>query len=210
MRVVGVLALLLIPGVASASPTVTAAVTGGSLGVGPEFGVRGTHIGVRGDATFLNFAVTVHSDDTQYDGRAKLRSAGGMIDVYPFGGGLHVSVGGRYNRNRGTVKATPTRNTLIGGSSFTPTQIGTLSGSGRVKKYAPALSLGYGSKPGRGFLWGLDAGAFFQGRVQVSALTSSTGMIPQTRLDAEQANLQADVGKYKVFPLLQAKIGWRF
>jgi hypothetical protein len=202
--------LVLSPAAVSASPTVTTAITGGTLGVGPELGVRETHVGIRANATFLGFGVTIKSDDTKYDGDAKLRSAGATLDVYPFGGGFRLSAGARYNRNRGTVTATPTRNTSIGGFTFTPAQIGTLSGRGDVKKFAPALSLGYGSKPGRGFLWGLDGGAMFQGRVRVSSLVSSTGMIPQQRLVAERDDLQNDVGKYRIFPLAQATVGWRF
>lgn len=210
MRAALVLAFSLMPVAASASTTVTAAVTGGTLGIGPELGIRGTNLGVRSSATFLGFGLTVHSNDIKYDGDANLRSAGAALDLYPFGGGFRLSAGARYNRNRGKVTATPTRSTSIGGQTFTPAQIGTLTGRGDVKKFAPTLSLGYGSKPGRGFLWGLDAGAMFQGKVRVSQLVSSTGMIPQSRLDAERADLQSDVSKYKVYPLAQVTVGWRF
>ena len=204
------LMLSLIPSAASATPTFTAAVTGGTLGIGAQVGVRNEQLGIRVDAAFLGFNATINSDDTKYDGHAELRSYGVMLDLYPFGGGLRLSSGARLNRNGGKVTATPTRNTSIGGFTFTPAQIGTLRGSGSVRDLAPAITFGYGTKVGRGFLWSVDAGALFQGRVRVSPLTSSTGMIPQSRLDAERGDLQDDVGKYKVFPIAQIAAGWRF
>jgi hypothetical protein len=195
---------------AFAESTTTTSVTGGSLGIGPEIAWRGDRIGIRGNATFLSFGHSLKSTGVRYDGTIKLGSAGAMLDLYPFGGGFRVSGGARYNANKARAVATPMQNASIGGQVFTPAQIGTLHGRAEVTDLAPALTLGYGSGPGRGFAWGVEGGALFQGRVRISTLTSSTGLIPQARLDAERDDLQHDVGKYKVYPIAQLSVGYRF
>lgn len=190
---------------------VSLAVTGGTLGIGPEVGLRlSDRFGLRGNATFLGVGHHFDSSDLDYDGRLKLRSGGAMVDLFPFGGGFRLSAGARYNKNRARVVATPTGNASVGGQTFTPAQIGTLSGTGDVKRFAPAATLGWGSKPGKGFLFGFEAGALFQGRVRVSNFTSSTGLIPQARIEAERQDVQHDVDKVKVYPIVQIALGWRF
>lgn len=198
------------PAMASTSPDWDFGGTFGTLGMGPQLSVRGPHIGAHIDGTFLSLKGHVSSNGTHYRGRFDLRSAGAMIDLYPFGGRFHVSAGARYNGNNGTIEAMPDRVTVIGGMSFTPQQIGTVSGHVDTRKFAPAVTMGYGSKPGKGFNWRVEGGALFQGGVRLSALTSSTGMIPQANLVAERQQLQDDVGKYKVFPIAQLELGWRF
>jgi hypothetical protein len=195
---------------AFADSGVTASITGGSLGIGPELALRTNRIGIRANATFVSFHHRVKSTGVRYDGRFKLDSAGAMVDLYPFGGGLRISGGARRNANRARARATPTQATSIGGQTFTPTEIGTLRGHARVKDFASALTIGYGSGPGRGFAWGVDGGALFQGRVRLSTVTSSTGLIPQARLDAERNDLQHDIDRYKVYPIAQLSLGYRF
>ena len=156
----------------------------------------------------MSFHHRVKSPGVRYDGRFKLGSAGAMVDLYPFGGGLRISGGARRNANR--ARATPTQAASIGGQTFAPTEIGTLRGRAHVKDFAPALILGYGSGPGRGFAWGVEGGALFQGRVRLSTVTSSTGLIAQARLDAERDDLQHDINKYKVYPIAQLSVGYRF
>ena len=202
------LSLLAVPACAA---DLSLAVTGGTLGVGPEVGLRiSDTFGLRGNATFLSVSHHFGSSDLDYDGRLKLRSGGAMLDLFPFGGGFRLSAGGRYNGNRARVVATPTGNASVGGQTFTPAQIGTLTGNGKVKTLAPTATLGWGGKPGKGFLFGFEAGALFQGRARVSDFTSSTGLIPQPRIDAERLDIQHDVDKFKVYPLVQVALGWRF
>ena len=207
-----VFACALVLGVApaTAKPIFSLGLSASTLGIGPEAGVRGRYVGARADAAFFSLSHKFHSSDVDYSGKARLRSGGGTIDLYPFAGSFRISAGGRYNRNRARVVAMPNQPTSVGGFTFSPQQIGTLTGHGSVRNFAPSLSIGYGGQPKRGFAVGIDAGAFFQGRVRVSRLISSTGMIPQARLDAERADLQDDVDGYRVYPLLKVSLGYRF
>jgi hypothetical protein len=192
----------------------TAAVTGGTLGIGPEAAFRGRHFGVRGNATFLSVSRGFDSDDIDYDGKIKLRSAGIMLDVFPTGSGFRLSAGARTNGNRARVVATPTAPTEVGGTVYTPTQIGTLTGRADTKNFAPALTVGYAGGLRSGFVFGVEAGALFQGKVRIREFTSSSNFASnpafRASLEAERRDLQDDVDDYKVYPILQFSIGYRF
>jgi len=194
---------------------VTAAVTGGTLGVGPEIGLRfSERFGVRASATFLGFGADFDSDDITYRGDLKLKSFGAMVDLYPFGGGFRVSGGARINKNRAAVRATPTGTVEVGDTVYTAAQVGTLSGRADVKDFAPALTLGYGGSNRSGFMFGIEAGALFQGKARLRPLTA-TGTLSgnaafQASLERERISLQRDIDKVSVYPIVQLMLGWRF
>jgi hypothetical protein len=186
-------------------------VTGGTLGIGPEAGYRFSNtVGVRANATFLSISHGFDSDDVEYDGKVKLKSGGAMVDVFPFGGGFFVSGGARINGNKGRAVATPTAPQEIGGRVYTPAQIGTLRGRAETKNFAPQLTLGYGGGLRSGFTFGFEAGALFQGRVRLPSFTASNSGISAADLEAERADLQDDIDDYKVYPIVQLRIGYRF
>jgi len=186
-------------------------VTGGTLGIGPEAGYRFSNtVGLRANATFLSVSHGFDSDDIDYDGKVKLKSAGAMVDVYPFGGGFFLSGGARINGNKGRAVATPTAPVEINGTTYTPAQIGTLRGRAETKNFAPQLTLGYAGKLREGFFFGFEAGALFQGRVRLPALTSTGTGVGLADLNAERADLEDDIDDYKVYPILQLRIGYRF
>src|SRR5688572_20590109 len=96
------------PALAQNSGGVSAGVTGGTLGIGPELGYRFSDtLGVRGNVTFLSTDRSVESDGIDYDGDLKLGSGGVMLDFHPFRNGFRLSAGARINRNRVRLEATP-------------------------------------------------------------------------------------------------------
>ncbi|AUW59515.1 hypothetical protein C1T17_16960 [Sphingobium sp. SCG-1] len=199
------------PALAKDEARVTVAVTGGSLGVGPEVAYRATKkIGLRGNATFLSFSQSFGSNDLDYDGKVKLRSGGVMVDIYPFDGGFRISAGGRSNGNKGRVVATPNGPVTINGTIYTPAQVGTLSGKAGPKNFAPMLTVGYGGGIRPGLAFGVDAGAMFQGTVRLHDFTASNAMIRPQDIEAERRDLQDDIDGYKVYPVLQFSLGYRF
>ena len=198
-------------------PRIVAGVTAGTLGIGPEVGVRlSDHIGIRGSATFLGFGADFDSDDITYRGDLKLKSFGAMVDVHPFGGSFRVSGGARINRNRVEVRATPSADgtVSVGGEEYTAAQVGVLSGGADVKKFAPALTLGWAGSNRKGFFFGTELGVLFQGEARLREFRASgtAANDPDFRasLEAERRDLQDDIDKVKVYPILQLMIGWRF
>lgn len=199
------------PAFAQDAARVTASLMGGSLGIGPELAYRASDMfGVRGNATFLSFSQSFDSNDLDYDGKVKLRSGGVMVDIYPFNGGFRLSAGGRVNGNKGRVVATPTGPVTINGVRYTPAQVGTLSGRAATKNFAPMLTLGYGGGIRSGLAFGVDAGAMFQGTVRLRDFAASNAMIRPQDIEAERRDLQDDIDGYKVYPVLQFSLGYRF
>lgn len=195
--------------------TITLGVTGGTEGVGPELSYRVKEvIGLRANATFLGFSHSVTADKLRYDGRADLASGGAMVDLYPFRGGFFLSAGARINGNRGRLRATPTQDTRIGGRPFTPGQIGTISGRGETKNFVPQATLGYFGNVGSHLTIGFEAGALFQGAIRIRDF-GSNGILATdptyiARLEQERAQVQNDVDGYKVYPIAQIRLGYRF
>lgn len=197
------------------SSTVSVALSAGSLGVGPEVGVRfSDHLGVRGSAGFLNVNGSFESDDADYDGSIKLKSFGAMVDVYPFGGNFRLSGGARINRNAVEVSATPNDGATLGNNDYTAAQVGTLSGRAEPNKISPVLTLGWSGQNRRGFMFGFEAGALFQGAMKLDTFTA-TGTARDNAtfrqdLEIERRSLQNDIDKVKIYAILQFAIGYRF
>ncbi|MDJ0275802.1 hypothetical protein QLH51_03145 [Sphingomonas sp. 2R-10] len=203
------------PADADPSSTVSVALSAGSLGIGPEVGFRfSDHVGIRGSANFLNVSGSFESDDADYDGSIKLKSFGGMVDVYPFGGNFRLSGGARINRNAVVVSATPNGAATLGNNDYTAAQIGTLNGRAEPNKISPALTLGWSGKNQRGFMFGFEAGALFQGAMKLDTFTATgtarANATFQQDLEIERRSLQSDIDKVKVYPILQFAIGYRF
>lgn len=224
MRMIGMMALaasmVAVPATAQdvdGGTHVRAAITAGSLGIGPELGVRfSDHLGIRGSATFLGISPSVESDDETYDGNFRLRSYGAMVDVYPFGGAFRISGGARINRNRVTVGLTPgaDEEVTIGGVDYSGADVGRLSGRAQPNKFSPALTLGWAGSNRKGFFFGTELGVLFQGAFKLDSFQASGALRddPDFRaaLEEERLSLQRDVDKVKVWPIAQASLGWRF
>lgn len=186
-------------------------VTAGTLGVGPEASFRlSPPFGVRANAGFLSIHHNFKSDDIKYRGKVKLKSGGAMLDLYPFGGGFRVSAGARINGNGGSVTATPESEITINDIEYTPAEVGTLRGKAETKNFAPALSLGYGGSMRSGLMFGVEAGALFQGKVRIRRFTASGGGVNPADLEAERVSIQDDVDDYKIYPILQLILAYRF
>lgn len=189
--------------------------TAGTLGIGPEVGYRVNRtVGIRANASLLSFGADFDSDDVAYRGDVDLKSGGIMLDLYPFGGGFRVSAGARINGNKGELKATPTGTVDIGNGAYTAAQVGTITGKAEVKDFAPALTLGYGGGLRRGLAFTVEAGVLFQGAVRINEF-ASTGSLAndaafRANLELERQSLQNDVDDYKVYPILQLGLKYRF
>ncbi|MFD1787326.1 hypothetical protein ACFSC3_07055 [Sphingomonas floccifaciens] len=196
-------------------PVVSVAATAGTLGAGPQIGLRfSDRVGVRADAAFLSASADFDSDDITYGGDLKLKSFGAMVDLYPFGGAFRLSAGARINQNRVDVRATPTGTVEVGDTTYTAAQVGTLTGGADVKKLAPALTLGWGGSKRKGFFFTAEGGVLFQGAARLREFRASGTLQNDANfkasLERERVSLQDDISKVKVYPIAQLGLGWRF
>ncbi|HUD28130.1 MAG TPA: hypothetical protein VMQ93_04605 [Novosphingobium sp.] len=194
---------------------VTLSVTGGSLGVGPEIGFRPSPvIGLRASATLLGLGHDVGVDDIDYHGDLKLRSFGAAADLYPFAGAFRISAGLRVSRNRVDLVASPRQAVSIGGTTYTPEEIGTIQGKVRARKVAPTFTLGMAGNRSRGLAWSIDAGVMLHGKPRTQDLEATgelaTNPLFQADLSAEKTRIDDEVDDYKVYPIVQVSIGYAF
>jgi hypothetical protein len=175
----------------------------------PNFVVRGSYDAVRYDRDDSY-------DDIDYNAQLDFNSPGAFIDWHPTGNAFFVSAGAFLGTRDVNLDATPTTNTDIGGVVFTPAQIGNLTGKIELESTAPFVGLGYDNTfthPGH---WGfrLLAGAAFGDSPQVD-LNASGGSLSndptfQARLAQEEADIQEDADNFKVLPVVQVGVTYRF
>jgi hypothetical protein len=189
--------------------------TGGTLGGGPEVSYRaGTHLGLRANAAFLTFSHDEDIDDIDYDADMRLRSFGAMLDWYPVGGGFRISAGGRINDNEIAIFGAPGRNVRIGDTTYTPAQVGSLSGKVTTEDFSPMLTLGFGGTLAKGFTVAFEAGVMWQGEPRIDDLqaTGSFASLSQFQADLEQEEqrIEDDVDDYQLWPIAQIELLYRF
>lgn len=189
--------------------------TGGTLGIGPQVAFRpSAHFGVRANAEFLTVSRDEEVDDINYDGDLDLNSYGAMLDWFPMGGGLRISLGGRVNNTEIDLVGRPTTNVTVGNTTYTPQQVGTLTGTVTTDDFAPMLTVGYGGTLAEGFTLGAEIGVLFQGKAEIGNLRG-TGLLAnssqfQADIDREEREIEDDISDYDMWPILQVEFLYRF
>lgn len=212
-----------------ALPDLAVGVTAGTAGIGGQLTTRLLpFVNLRGSIQGLGYNRSLSKDGIDYDGKLKLLTYGGFVDVYPFIKGPRLSAGLIGNANKVRLKATCPDTCEVGDL--------TVSGDGAqingrlgFRNVAPYLGLGF-TNPMQGlpFYVGFDAGVMFHGKPKPRLAASGTGTVSdsegntrenvdlaqdpeiQAAIADEQANLAADVDQYKFYPIVQLSLGWRF
>jgi hypothetical protein len=204
-------AMALVPGTG-----LSIGVTGGTLGVGPEVGLKlNPLIGLRASASFLNFSGHGHVSDYGYEGHAHLGNFGGMVDLHPFLNGFRISAGVRdVSSNHIRFKGMATSDQTYGGVTFTPDEAGTLSGRIRARSVAPVATIGFAHTVLPGVYLGLDGGVLFQGHPRVTDIATTgelaTNPSAQDSLNDQIGKLRNRVRDYPYYPVAQLSLGYRF
>lgn len=199
-----------------AGGTLAVSLTGGTLGIGPEVSLRPIeNFGVRGNVTWLGFKLSEDVDDIEYDGDVDLLSVGAMADWYPFDGGLRISAGIRWNGNDLRLSSRPSNAVTIGGVTYTPAEIGRLTGTVDANEVAPLVTLGWGGRLKSGLTVGVEAGFLYQGSPTISNLRARGGLLEGdpgllADLEDEEELIEDEVESYKYLPVLQVMLLYRF
>jgi hypothetical protein len=192
---------------AALSAQVAVAGRAGTLGVGGEAGLELTRqIGLRGGVNFQPWEPTIELDEVEFTVQLPSPTYHAMVDLYPMGGGFRLSGGLTWFSSSVEVTARPTEPVEVGDQTYSPQEVGELLGEFETKEMAPYVGLGFGRLGGRrgvGFL--LDLGVAFHGEPSVSL--SATGPLSnqaafQANLAEEEANINEDARKYRVYPVL--------
>lgn len=201
------------PAPAAADP-ITVGPTIGTLGVGLEGGWRPLDfLGLRLGARAIAFDDHQSIGGIPYKFGANLSSGGPTLDIYPFGGGFRLSVGVNINGNNADVTSTPSTPVHIGSTTYTPAEIGTLTGKADYDSVAPYLGIGYAGGASESFVLALDAGVFYQGGPRVSlAASGPLASSPQLQSDLAQESrtIRSKIDWTAWYPAVQLAALFRF
>ncbi|MFQ5680546.1 MAG: hypothetical protein ACE5GG_00605 [Candidatus Omnitrophota bacterium] len=188
----------------------------GTLGGGAEGVLRLTrNINARLGVNAFQYTYSGTESDVKYDLDLNLLSFSGLVDWFPFSGSFHLSGGALVNRNKLDLTAQSAASYIIGNTTYTSAQLGTLTGELDFKELAPYAGIGWGNPFGREGRWTfvLDLGVMFQGapNVSLSADGSLSGNAAfQADLAREEENLEDEIGNFEFYPVASFGITYRF
>jgi len=187
-----------------------------TLGLGLEGGMRiNETFGVRLGGNWLGFDFDGIEGDIDYEADVTLASLGTLVDYHPFRGGFRLSGGLRFNFNQADLDGTPTEDIDIGDDTFSPDEVGTLTGDASFNVLAPYLGIGYGATLLEGSLSiGFDLGVMYQGQADVD-LDAESGLLAdsailEANLAIEEAEVEDDLEDFVIFPVAGLAIIYRF
>ena len=186
-----------------------------TLGVGVELSYRlSKGIGVRIGGNLFELSKDAAIENIDYRITPHLENGTAIVDLFPVGGAFHLSGGFLLNNNRVKMVARVNQNIDIGGTTYTPQQVGSLIGTLSFRKIAPYFGLGFGGRGRFAVLFDLGVGITGTPRIGLVGNTSLTGT-SKADFDANVAEELAQVrseidGKsyLKFHPVLS--LGFRF
>lgn len=200
-------------------PGVGVGVTGGTTGIAAEVKANplpSSRLLVRGSYNFAEFSGDFESDGIQYDGDFTLSNLGAFADLAPFGGPFYISGGAYIGKKEADLLATPASNVVIGGTTFTPADVGSLIGKAEFNDVAPYAGIAFDNFANSigGWSFNARAGVMFVGSADVN-LTSANGLLSTDpvlldELRQEIESIEDDASDYKYYPVVTLGIARRF
>lgn len=176
------------------------------------------HLVLRGGYNYFQYSANNSYESIGYNGDLNLSTLGAFLDFHPFGGSFMLTAGGFFGDKTLDLTADAANTYTIDGQSFTSAQTGTLELHGELEKSAPFVGLGWDTTYTGDGHWGFKflAGAMFTGSPKV-ALTSTGGTRTPTQdaafqqaLANENLTLKDTVDTFKVYPVVEAGLTFRF
>lgn len=189
----------------------------GTNGLGAEVTYGLTHIvRVRGGVYGFKAGFDTATTDINYDMNLRLLTGGGYVDIHPFKGRFRLTAGLMYNANRINAEGVVNSELVVGNSTFTPAQVGTLDGTIDFNDFSPYAGIGWGSPFTTDGNWAFEAdiGVLFQGAPDVR-LRSIDGELSgnQILLDAlaeEEQELEDEINFFKFYPVISLGVAYTF
>ena len=207
--ILAVAAFLAVPSVAESQLGLAA--RAGTLGVGGEAAIGvSERLVLRGGLGFSTLNPSTTFDDVEVDLTLPERWYNVGLDVY-LNGATRIGAGVLLRSDDPSIIGRLGAPTDIGGQTFTPDEIGTLSGTIRSNQRAAYALIGFGKHTDSGFGLSLDLGAAYMGDPEVT-LESEGGTYPnpselEARLAQEAQNFEDDMKTYlRFWPILNVAV----
>jgi hypothetical protein len=168
-----------------------------TLGLGAEVSYRPSdRVGVRGGFNYFQLTRESEVQGINYRVTPHLENGTVILDFFPLGGSFHLSGGLLFNHNEGRLVARLTEDIQIGSTTYTPSQVGSLTGIVDFKNTAPYAGIGFSGRGRVSFLFDLGVGFTGTPRASLNGTTNLVGS-EKAAFDAnvasEQAQLRADI-----------------
>ena len=182
------------------------------LGVDVSLGVL-PRIALRIGASVQPWEPSREIDDIDFELQLSTPNFMGSVDLY-LAGPFRLSAGLISFGSDIEVTGDLTEDVEIGNQTYSPEQIGTLTGVFDTKDIAPWAGIGLGKSLGPGVAFTMDLGVAFSGEPAVTLNASgplANDPVFRANLAQEEANLQEDASLVKLFPVLSIglSIGFR-
>ena len=183
------------------SGQVALAARASTLGLGAELSFRVARtMGIRLGGNYLEFTRNETIEDINYQATPHFENGTAILDLHPFGNAFHLSGGLLLNYNEGELIATLANDVTIGGRTYTPQEVGSLTGTVTFNNTAPYLGFGFAGQSRIAFLF--DLGVGFTGKPQVN-LVGETNLTGQAKtefdqnVEQERAEIEDEVNRRK-------------
>ena len=206
-------------------------IIGGTLGVGLSVTAPiNDYLNARATISGLDISVDdidvddedgIDGNELTFDGDAELGAVGALLDYHPFRGGLRVSTGLMYTRNKfegeGRCDASPGSLCEIGDATGVISRNDRVRGEVDYSGFAPYFGLGWGNAVDEAGRWSFsfDLGVMYTGEPDVSVSCSQVAnpasrVTCQQEADREEDELEDEIGDYEFYPVLQFGAAYRF
>ncbi len=188
----------------------------GTLGLGGELTTGVTSdINARFGLNKFDLTFDDEFDDVEYDVDLDFSSASALLDWHVFGGSFRVTGGLLSMDHEFDLDGTTAGNEEIGGTVYTPSEIGTLSGHAEIDGTAPYIGIGWGNPVGSGKRWGLycDLGVALTDSPDVALSANGTlASDPafQADLARERDEIEDDLEPFQFYPVISLGLYYRF
>ncbi|MCK4820110.1 hypothetical protein KA005_30370 [bacterium] len=192
------------------------AAKGSTLGLGGEFTTGITsNVNARVGINMLDLDFEMELDDIEYDLGIDFSSYSALVDWYVFDGSFRLSGGIISMDHELNLDAKLTVDEDIGDNTYTPDEIGTLSGSIEINQVAPYVGIGWGNPLTHSRRWGFtcDFGVAFTDSPDVTLSANGTmSSNPAFRADMEKERkeIEDDLDSYKFYPVIALSLFYRF
>ncbi|MCH8937082.1 MAG: hypothetical protein IIB90_15300 [Gemmatimonadetes bacterium] len=178
----------------------------GTLGVGADIAAAfGSHFGLRSGFNFFPTDIDITVSDIPYQIDFASPTFTFVLDLYLVGP-LRLSGGGVFSPDDIVLAGEITGPVDINGTVYSPSQIGTLTGTILTNELSPYAGIGLGN-PGRSkFGFFLDLGVAFHGTpgFTLTAVGGSASTLLQFQADlaAEEQSIRDDLANITVYPVV--------
>jgi hypothetical protein len=148
-------------------------------------------------------------EDFTYSGDLKLSSISALGDWFPFSGTTFRLTGGIFvNLNKAKLLLTPTETYTMGGTTYSPADLGTLTADIKFNKVSPYLGIGFGNPVGGapGLDFTFDIGAMYHGAPQ--ATMHAEGLLAPTA--GQASKLENNLSWFKFYPVVSFGLSYKF